>query len=334
MGNKLMNIGITLLFGVILSFLINYNKYLYNEKKQQLDLFSDSNLLDINGNVNLSEIKEERDNLKNEVNDLFLDYGISVNEYEDDINKIKEENNELLLKVQNLNKEIDSLNSKKDTLASQYTVLNNNYQLVLKKKEEEIRRNTVLINGVPTINQYPNYPTGCESVALTILLRYYGVNVSADNIISTLKKGDAPYYENNVRYGGNPEIEFIGSPYSYDSYGVYNNPIADVANQFKAGATVRTGMPFSEVLNLVKNNVPVMVWTSMNLAMPYITNSWIYKPTGETISWKSQEHAVILIGYNDENVIISDPLRGSVRYQSRSVFESRYNYYGKRAVYY
>ena len=334
MGNKLMNVGLVFLSGLILAFLISYNKFLYNEKEQQLDLFNDSNVLDMNGNVNLSGVKKERDNLRDEVNTLFLDNGITFGDYEKDINKIREENEELVLIMQNLNKEINDLNSKKDTLVSQYTVLNNNYQLVLKEKEEEIRRNTVMINGVPTINQYPNYPTGCESIALTILLRYYGVNVSADTIISSLKKGDIPYYDNNVRYGGNPEIEFIGSPYSYDSYGVYNGPIADVANQFKAGATVRSGMPFDEVLNLVKNNVPVIVWTSMNLAVPYVTNSWIYKPTGETINWKSQEHAVVLIGYNNDNVIISDPLRGSIRYQSRSVFESRYNYYGKRAVYY
>ena len=93
-------------------------------------------------------------------------------------------------------------------------------------------------------------------------------------------------------------------------------------------------MPFSEVLDLVKNGHPVIVWTSMNLAMPYISNSWVYKPTGEKINWKAQEHAVVIVGYNDNSVIISDPLRGQIRYQTRSTFESRYNYYGRLAVYY
>ena len=93
-------------------------------------------------------------------------------------------------------------------------------------------------------------------------------------------------------------------------------------------------MAFEEVLDLVKNNRPVLVWTSMNLALPYLSKSWIYKPTGETITWKAQEHAVVVAGYNDEFVVISDPLTGTLRYQSRSTFESRYNYYGGMAVYY
>lgn len=72
----------------------------------------------------------------------------------------------------------------------------------------------------------------------------------------------------------------------------------------------------------------------MYLAVPYISQTWTYKPTGELISWKANEHAVVVIGYNDKYVIISDPIGGSIKYQSRSVFEQRYNYYGKRALYY
>lgn len=46
----------------------------------------------------------------------------------------------------------------------------------------------------------------------------------------------------------------------------------------------------------------------MSLAVPYISRSWIYEPTGETIYWKANEHAVVIIGYTEDKVIISDPI--------------------------
>ena len=44
-------------------------------------------------------------------------------------------------------------------------------------------KNVVILNGVMEYYQHPDYPTGCESVALYILLQYYGVDVTVDKII-------------------------------------------------------------------------------------------------------------------------------------------------------
>ena len=318
----------------ILGILFTYNKNIIKEKESLLKEFNDNHLLDARGNINLTEIEAQKEILSTEVSAILKEKDATLETFSEDIDKLKAGNDELVTELTNLSTQLTKLNIRKDSLISEYTVLNNQYQNALAEKEAELRRNTVMISNIPTINQYPNYPTGCESVALTILLNYYGIDVTPDNIIAALKKGDLPYQENGVRYGGNPSLEFIGSPYLSNSYGVYNNPLADVANIYKPGVITRSDMPFAEVLELVKENHPVIVWTSMNLALPYISDSWIYKPTSEKINWKAQEHAVVLIGYNDENVIISDPLIGSIRHQSRSVFESRYNYYGRLAVYY
>ena len=120
-------------------------------------------------------------------------------------------------------------------------------QLENKKKEEE--QNNI---NFPTFNQFPEYPTGCESVALYLLLNFYEVNVSVEDIVSNLKKGPLPYKNNGQVLGGNPEIEFIGNPKTKYSYGVYNKPIAEVANQYKNGVISKIGLDFSEVLNLVE----------------------------------------------------------------------------------
>ena len=35
---------------------------------------------------------------------------------------------------------------------------------------------------VPIVNQHPEYPTGCESIALYMLLQYYGTDVTKEEI--------------------------------------------------------------------------------------------------------------------------------------------------------
>lgn len=149
-----------------------------------------------------------------------------------------------------------------------------------------------------------------------MLLNYYGVIVTPDDIISSLPKGKLPYAKNGITYGGNPEKEFIGNPYSLNSYGVYEKPLAKVANKYKTGITIATGTDFNKILEIVGTGKPVLVWTSMYLAAPYISTSWIYETTGETIYWKSNEHAVVIIGYTPNKVIISDQNGGTIKYQS------------------
>ena len=95
-----------------------------------------------------------------------------------------------------------------------------------------------------------------------------------------------------------------------------------------------SGNFLKKILKIVKSGRPVLAWTSIGLSTPYISKSWIYEPTGETIYWKSGEHAVVIIGYTTDKIIISDPISGKIKYQSLSLFRERYNYFGKKALYY
>lgn len=291
--------------------------------------------------INNSILSDKLDGIRYE--DKIIELDNQYNELVDDIYVIigndereKISYDEIILKM---DMEYDSLvtlnnelNDKKNNLLEQRNSLRNTYNKLL---EEELRKTTYIIPSVPKINQYSlGYPTGCESAALTVLLRYWGLNINMSSVVNRLPKGKLPYYENNVRYGGNPYIEFVGTPSTYSSYGVYEKPIIQVANSFKSGVIDGTGMSLNQVLDIVKEGRPVIVWVSMNMAVPYISTSWIYKPTGEKISWMANEHALVVVGYNKNQVIVSDSLTGSIRYYNKGVFESRYNTYGKRAVYY
>lgn len=298
--------------------LYNQNKEI-KERNNNITRELEENSVLVGNNVYLEELLEEKSRLEKSASEVFKEENIK------EVFQKQKEVNEAL------NSEISELESKIINLENTVISLKEQYNKLVKENEE---KNTFYITNVPVINQYPDYPTGCESVALTILLNYYGIAVTPDNIISSLPKGDVPYTKDGKLYGGNPELEFIGNPYSLNSFGVYEKPLADVANKFKTGIKIATGTDFDEILKIVGTGKPVIVWTSMNLATPYISTSWIYEPTGETIYWKANEHAVVIIGYTNDKVIISDPIGGKVKYQSLSIFKERYNYYGKKALYY
>jgi len=281
------------------------NNISYQEKINNLEQEYDNLILNID-NLTEEEIKKKED--------ILISYNNLETKYQDNL-KTNEE-----------------LNNTKTSLTEQKQVLNNQYNELV---EEERKRKTFLINNVSKINQYSiGYPTGCESVALTILLNYWGLNTSVADIVSILPKGDKPYYQNGVKYGGNPYLEFIGNPTDAYSYGVYDIPIENVANNFKNGIINGRGKSLSEVLNIVKEGRPVIVWSSMNNGIPHYTNSWIYKPTGEKINWLADLHAIVVIGYTETQVITTDSLTGTIRYFNKNTFESRYNAFGKRALYY
>lgn len=288
-----------------------------------------NNLIDmLDGTSYDDKIDELEIEYKKIVNDISL---LSGNELDKEMKVdgiIMELDNEYELLVSGN----DELSNKKDNLGKQKKNLENTYNEIV---AEQIKKSTFIIDGVSKINQYSlGYPTGCESAALTVLLKYHGVSVSMEDIVKALPKGDLPYYDNGVRYGGNPYVEFVGTPSSYNSYGVYEKPILQVAESFKSGVINGTGKKLDEILKIVSEGRPVLVWVSMNMAVPYISTSWIYKPTGEEISWMANEHALVVVGYNQNQVIVSDSLTESLRYYDRGVFENRYNTYGKRAVYY
>ena len=93
------------------------------------------------------------------------------------------------------------------------------------------RVNKKLLN-VSNIMQYPELPTGCESVALTILLNHLGYK--ADKL--TIARDYLPkldfYWYNGVLYGADFRTTFAGNPESEYAYGCYAQCITTTANNY------------------------------------------------------------------------------------------------------
>lgn len=193
-----------------------------------------------------------------------------------------------------------------------------------------------IIDNIKTVKQKPNYPTGCESVSLYILLSHYGVDVTIDKIIDALPKGSVPYEEDNEMYGPDPEKKFVGDPYTDYSYGVFEIPIKNVANKFKKGAISKKDISIDKVKNIIESGSPLIVWTRLeeNLSKLEYTDSWISEDDKTIIKWPSGEHAVVLYGYDEDYYYISNPINGEKYPLEKEIFEYNFKLMGSRVVYY
>ncbi len=188
---------------------------------------------------------------------------------------------------------------------------------------------------IDPISQFPNYPTGCESTSLTMLLRFYGVNVSVDEVIAKLPKGNIPYESDGTFYGANPEHEFVGSPYDENSYGVFNRPIAEVANEFKSGALTTTGASISQISQILKSGHPVMAWFTSHPDEDFSYNkAWYAEDDGTYIEWPSGEHAVVVCGEDLLHFYYADPYTGNIKKVGKLKFRKYFKKIGGRVVYY
>ena len=183
--------------------------------------------------------------------------------------------------------------------------------------------------------QYPDYPTGCESVSLYMLLNYYGVDVTVNQIYDLLPMGPLPYYEDGIKYGANPEREFVGNPRSYDSFGVYNEPIADVAEQFKSGVVTETNASIEKIKSILDTGNPVLAWyVSAPMRRIMYRRSWLDYQTGELVRWPGGEHAVVICGYDETSLTYRDPNSGTTVIIDYDTFSKSYTELGSRIVYY
>lgn len=186
---------------------------------------------------------------------------------------------------------------------------------------------TKKVISMKNIRQRPQLPTGCESVALTIVLKHLGFSLSKTAIASRyLPKSSSNFV-----------TAFWGSPFSSSGGGIYSPGLTKTANKYLKAkkSSMRaydlTGIRFSDLYRYIDENIPVIVWNSMYMRWPCAVHSYRY--AGKTWHFYRYEHCVVLCGYDKKNkkVLINDPLSGLV-WRKASSFERIYNKMGKMAI--
>ena len=173
---------------------------------------------------------------------------------------------------------------------------------------------------VPCYSQYPELPTGCESVALTNLLNYYGFGLGKTIIADYyLPKGS----------NGNFVTAFDGNPRrsSGGLMGCVAPAITIAGNNFlrAAGSGKQAKDVSFSSISSIKNRLtcgqPVEMWNTEWGSWPggRYAARWY---NGHSYGLWGGNHAVVLKGYDDEQgiVYLSDSINGNVMRNAQVFF--------------
>lgn len=162
-----------------------------------------------------------------------------------------------------------------------------------------------------------------------MLLNAYGYAVDKTELADALEK-DSIETVDDKDYAVHPEVAFIGNPTSSSSFGVFPSPLAEAMQKFideQGGEHVATplyGLTEEEILAYCDADIPMCIWASMrNQEIQYIGGWYIIADgdyTDEYFYWPSNEHCLVLTGYDSENVYVCDPLEGECSYPRESFF--------------
>lgn len=181
---------------------------------------------------------------------------------------------------------------------------------------------------VPALQQLPELPAGCESVALVNLLRFYGFDVGKTEIADDwLVTSDTDFVH-----------AFLGNPRDVDGGTCMAPALTDAANAYldAQGSALRakdmTGSSFSQVIAAVEAGSPVIVWCTIDLQEPGATYASVCTE-GLEYRFLQPSHCVVLSGYDlDAGIVyVSDSLAGQVSYPVET-FAERYYQLGAQAV--
>ena len=191
------------------------------------------------------------------------------------------------------------------------------------------------IINVPKICQYPELPTGCESVSATMVLQHYGENVSATTFATQwLACSNEFYYGAEGLCGPDPNVVFAGNPTKSASYGCYAGPIVNAINNNSTKCRAKE-ISSKSVKDLCKKYIddghPVLVWATMDMVKSKEGDSWNL-PNGKNFVWTSGEHCLVLVGYSDTDYYFNDPLTGGLVHYDKQTVEARFDELGNQAV--
>lgn len=164
----------------------------------------------------------------------------------------------------------------------------------------------------PNLAQLPELPAGCEITSLTMLLQYYGIAKNKMELAAEMPKDETPVRLNpdgSIAYWGNPNTGFVGDvTRRLRGFGIYHSGLFPLLKTYIPKAIDVTGESFEMYEQQVANGTPVIVWTTIDFNTPYKWVTWD-TPIGP-LKTTYAEHAVLLVGYDENNVYVNDPLSG------------------------
>ena len=157
-------------------------------------------------------------------------------------------------------------------------------------------------NNAEVICQNPELPTGCEMTAVTMMLRYAGVNINKFQVA------------NETPRSSNGDYGFVGNPYSVTGWWVFPTGIAPVVQRHLGTSQVMTGASLAAIQEKLNIGHLVVVWMA-NM------NGFV-------------NHAITLTGYNASGFFYNNPWTGRKEAMSYGEFYGHWNADAQRALSY
>lgn len=189
---------------------------------------------------------------------------------------------------------------------------------------------------VPYIDQTNEWPTGCESVSTVMLLQYLGVDISVRQFVDRYLEKEPLFEKDGKLYGADPRRVFVGDPADGRSMGCYapviKKALGRVLQEKRDWEAVDlSGTSTKELLrDYINCDIPVIYWASIDLKETYAGPEWIVADTGEIFEWRSNEHCMLLVGYDEENYYFNDPWHnhGTIGYEKKLAEKRHKEQYG------
>ena len=191
------------------------------------------------------------------------------------------------------------------------------------RKGKRNKNEKVTLN-VPCYMQNPQLPTGCEAVALTNALNYWGCGLSKTTIA-----------DHWLLRGSNGVYNFIGNPRAWSGWIICAPGLANTAHRYLASVgrddietMIVKDEPLWKLCHFIDQGYPVVVWTTIGMGAP---GSLSAMKSGYPL--RSNNHAVVLTGYNPKtgNYQVADSLAG-IKWRDGSRFGYLYAMMGRQAL--
>jgi len=151
--------------------------------------------------------------------------------------------------------------------------------------------------------------TGCESVTAVMLLSYLGHPIPIRTFVDEYLDKEHLEEKEGILYGPDPRKAFAGDPYSPDAMGCYAPVIVRALKRVLGDAYIvreETGGRLEELKSYIDMDIPVITWSTIDL-QDYIEGPEWVLPDGKRFLWRSNEHCMLLVGYDEESFIFNDP---------------------------
>ena len=202
--------------------------------------------------------------------------------------------------------------------------IDNEFNWISMKEEQKL--------NVPIENQMPDLPNGCEVTSLSMLMNYYGIRVTKNELAQNIQHVRS--FTNNGKYRGNPNQGFVGYM-SIENAGwcVYNGPLYNVARKYTNRIQNATGSDFLSILKLVSDGHPVLIITTTTFNR--VNNMQTWETNTGKVNVTPSSHACVITGYDKKKriVYLNNPYGIKNQAVNWNNLENSYNQQGKQALY-